>query len=197
MKQIFESINENKEEVKIKIAKVFTTIRNSINEREDELLLEVDSQFNNLFFKEEIVNKSEKLPNEIKLSLEKGKLINNEWNNNDSDKLNLLINDCINIENNIKSIKTINESIEKYNSSKIIVDFINEENSIMKEIKNFGKIISQGEEILKFKSLLKDSFEEYKNKNIDLELIYDASKDGQNYSNCHSKCNNVPTLFPL
>jgi len=87
LKKIFERINENKEEVKMKIAKVFTTIKNSINEREDELLLEVDSQFNNLFFKEEIVNKSEKLPNEIKLSLEKGKLINNEWNNNDSDKL--------------------------------------------------------------------------------------------------------------
>ena len=87
LKKIFEKINENKEEVKMKIAKVFTTIKNSINEREDELLLEVDSQFNNLFFKEEIVNKSEKLPNEIKLSLEKGKLINNEWNNNDSDKL--------------------------------------------------------------------------------------------------------------
>ena len=122
LKKIFESIIENKEEVKMKITKVFTAIRNSINEREDELLLEVDSQFNNLFFKEEIVNKSEKLPNEIKLSLEKGKLINNEWNNNDSDKLNLLINNCINIENNIKSIKSINESIEKYNSSKIIVD---------------------------------------------------------------------------
>ncbi len=87
LKKIFESVNENKEEVKMKIAEVFTTIRNPINEREDELLLEVDSQFNNLFFKEEIVNKSEKLPNEIKLSLEKGKLINNEWNNNDSDKL--------------------------------------------------------------------------------------------------------------
>ena len=91
MKQIFESINENKEEVKIKIAKVFTTIRNSINEREDELLLEVDSQFNNLFFKEEIVNKSEKLPKEIKISLEKDKLINNEWNNNDTDTEYIII----------------------------------------------------------------------------------------------------------
>ena len=65
----------------------------------------------------------------------------------------------------------------------------------MKEIKNFGKIISQGEEILKFKSLFQDIFEEYKNKKIDLELIYDANKDGQNYSNCHSKCNNVPNTI--
>ena len=33
----------------------------------------------------------------VKLSLEKGKLIDKEWN--DKNKLNSIINDCINIEN--------------------------------------------------------------------------------------------------
>ena len=50
---------------------------------------------------EDIINKGEKLPKKIKLSLEKGKLINKEWDNNN---LNSYINDCINIENNIKII---------------------------------------------------------------------------------------------
>ena len=43
------------------------------------------------------------------MSLEKGKKINEEWND---DNLNSLINDCINIENNIKEINIINESIK-------------------------------------------------------------------------------------
>ena len=50
--------------------------------------------------------------------LEKGKLINKEWDCNN----NILIekiNDCINIENNIRSFEEINENIEKYNSGKI------------------------------------------------------------------------------
>ena len=47
----------------------------------------------------------EKFPKKIKLSLEKGKLIDKEWDNNN---LYSYINDCINIENNIKIISTIN-----------------------------------------------------------------------------------------
>ena len=43
---------------------------------------------------ENIIKECEKLPNKIKLSLEKGKLINKEWDNNN---LNSYIYDCINI----------------------------------------------------------------------------------------------------
>ena len=50
------------------------------------------------------------MPKKIKSSLEKGKSINKEWNNNN---LNLYIYDCINIENNIKIINDINENINK------------------------------------------------------------------------------------
>ena len=49
----------------------------------------------------------EKFPKKIKLSLEKGKLIDKEWDNNN---LYSYINDCINIENNIKIISKINLS---------------------------------------------------------------------------------------
>ena len=80
LKIIFEKINESKEELKLKIQKIFTKIRNSLNEREDELLFDVDKLYNDNYFNEDIIKESEKLPNKIKISLEKGKLINNEWN---------------------------------------------------------------------------------------------------------------------
>ena len=100
LKKLYEKINENKEELKIKIQKIFTQIRNALTEREDELLLDIDNKFNNTFFSEEIIKESEKFPNKIKISLEKGKLIDKEWDENNN-KLNSLLNDCINVENNI------------------------------------------------------------------------------------------------
>ena len=60
--------------------------------------------FNNLLFHEDIIKDGEKLPNKIKESLERGKFIDKEWNNN---KLNILLNDCLNIENKIKEINLI------------------------------------------------------------------------------------------
>ena len=48
-----------------------------------------------------MIKEFEKLPDKVKKSLEKGKLINNNWNNNN---MNSLINDCLNIENNIEEI---------------------------------------------------------------------------------------------
>ena len=46
LKTIFEKITKDKEELKIKIQKIFTKVRNEINNREDELLLEVDKKYN-------------------------------------------------------------------------------------------------------------------------------------------------------
>ena len=95
LKKIYEKINENKEEIKMNISKIFTNIRNAINEREDELLLNIDNIFNELYFNEEFIKKAEKLPNDIKINLEKGKKIEIEWNKN-SEQLKLFINNCIN-----------------------------------------------------------------------------------------------------
>ena len=39
--------------------------------------MDVDKKFNELYFNEEIIKKSENLPNMIQISLEKGKLLNN------------------------------------------------------------------------------------------------------------------------
>ena len=98
-------------------------LRNALNDREDELLLNVYKKFNEQFFNENIIKESEKLPNKIKISLEKGKRINNNWKEN---KLNSLINDCLNIENNIKSIHKINEKFKKCNSLIFLFSRINQ-----------------------------------------------------------------------
>ena len=77
----------------MEIQKIFTKIRNAINDREDELLLKIDNIFNDKYLNEDIIKKGEKLPKQIKLYLDKGKEINKEW---DEDNLNLYIYDCIN-----------------------------------------------------------------------------------------------------
>ena len=135
-------MNENKEELKLKIQNIFTKIRNILNNREDELLLEVDKKFNKLYCNEEIIKQSENLPNKIKISLEKGRIINKEWNDN---KLNSLINDCINIENNIKDINNINEIIKNINLNKnkkirFIPDEEKDYKDLLESIKIFGKV---------------------------------------------------------
>ena len=95
LKNIFAKININKDELKMKVQKIFTKLRNAINNREDEVLLEIDRQYNDLFFNESLIKKSEKIPGKIKISLEKGKLIGDQWN--DDNKLSSLINGCIKI----------------------------------------------------------------------------------------------------
>ena len=51
------------------------------------------------------------MPKKIKKSIEKGKKISKDWEENN---LCSLINDCVNIENNIKEINQINDNINKY-----------------------------------------------------------------------------------
>ena len=62
LKIIFDKINKKKEELKLKIQKIFTNLRNKLNKREDELLLEVDKKFDTLFIKEDIIRNWDKFP---------------------------------------------------------------------------------------------------------------------------------------
>ena len=141
LKDLFNKIEKDKEELKSEIQKIFIKIRTTINEREDKLLLDIDNIFNNKFMNEDLINKGDKLPKKIKISLEKGKSISKEWDNNN---LNSYINDCINIENNIKIIKEINENINKCkNNEKIKIKFEPKEESLnyfLDTITKFGNI---------------------------------------------------------
>ena len=107
MEELFKKIEKDKEDLKIKIQKIFTKIRNTISDREEQLLIEIDNIFNGKYFNEDIIKKGEKLPKQIKSSIEKGKLIDKEWDNNN---LHSYINDCINIENHIKDINKIKKN---------------------------------------------------------------------------------------
>ena len=153
LKIIYEKINENKEQLKNKIQKVFTKIRNQLNDREDELLSLVDNKYDSIFFKEDIFKKNEKLPNKIKLSLKNTNIVDNDWN--DESKLSSLINYCTNIENNINEVNIINEKIKQSKSNKIDkIQFFpekdNEINNFLESIKTFGKIC-YNKNIYKFK----------------------------------------------
>ena len=103
IKNIAEKINKKKEDLQKNIQSIFTKIRSELNDREDKILSETEEQFSKLYFNDDIINISEKLPKRINYSLEKGKEINKDWNDNE---LSLLINNCINIE---KTLNDINE----------------------------------------------------------------------------------------
>ena len=141
IKKFCEDINLQKEELKVNIQKIFTKLRNEINNREDELLLKVDEKFNKLFFKEDILKKYHNLPSKIKTTLEKGKLIDKEWND---ENLISFMNDSLNIENNIKNILVVNEDLEKYYSKKIYSIKYKTQNKeideILEKIKSFNDI---------------------------------------------------------
>ena len=141
LKELYKLINENKEETKLKISRIFTKIRNEVNKREDELLLKLDNICENKFFKEDLIKKAEKLPKQIKILLDKVKIMKEEWN--DDNKLIERINYCVDLENKINNIFEIKENIEKceLNEPKILFSPEKEDNFIfLEQIKFFGKI---------------------------------------------------------
>ena len=150
LKEILKTVNDKKDELKKKISTIFTKIRSALNEREDKLLEEVDNFYEKTFLKEDIIKKGEKCPNQIEKYLIRGKALNESWN--DDNKLISNINDCINIENNIKNIKEINKAIKKFNTQDINILFLTKEedvNNILENIKKFGRV-GEKEKYFKF-----------------------------------------------
>ena len=186
-------MNEKKELLKTTIQKIFTKLRNALNDREDELLLEVDKQYKELFFDEDIIKKSEKLPNKINLSLEKGKLIDKNWNKNN--KLNYKINECLIIEENIKDINDVKERLQNCSFNNDYIHFEPNEdgvNQILNSLKNFGNIKNKVEIFANSKI----DFDEnlviswLNNRNFNTELLYRKTRDGSNVKDFHNKCDN-------
>jgi len=143
LKDIYEKINESKDKLKGEIQNIFTKIRTELNNREDKLYEEIETKYNELYFKEELIKESEKLPNLVKNTLENGKIRENDWD--DENLLPKLIYDSINIENMIKNINDIYVKINDYISKKctsIKLNLTNEEieKGLLNEIKSFGRI---------------------------------------------------------
>ena len=203
LKELFEKITESKEELKIKIQKIFTKIRGELNNREEELLIKVDNIYEETFFKEEAIKECEKLPNKIKISLEKGKSIEND---DKEDKKVFLINGCIKIENNLKEINNLNENINKFNKlNKINIKFTPEEDEIKSElerIKSFGKIELENlqflfesssiinKDINKQNTIINWIQEKIKKKNIKFKLIFKMTEHGYDGKSFHKYCDN-------
>ena len=141
LKITFEEINNKKEEMKLQIQKIFTKLRNELNNREDELLNKIDKKFDDSFIKEANIKQYEKLPKQIQKLLDEINSVNKEWN---VENLNYFLNCCANIEANINKIKTDNDSLQKWVSSKIYKieyspkDF--ELNELIEKIKTIGDI---------------------------------------------------------
>ena len=199
-------INENKEKFKLKIQNIFTKLRNELNNREDKLLLDIDKIYEELFYKDEIIKETEKLPNKLRTSIEKGKLIQIDNKNN----LNYLINDCIIIETNMKKIKIIQDNINKANNfENLSLEFYpNEEgiNAIINTIKNFGEIKNKYDSY----QLLNESAILTKKEEIDLinswicpeeiktfKLLYRATRDGDKKEDFHRKADDKSPILIL
>ena len=172
IKIIFEEINKSKEDLKLKVQEIFTKIRNILNEKEDQLLLDIDNKYDNKYFKEDLIKESERLPNKIKKSIDKGKIIEKEW---DENNLSSLINDCINIENSIKEINKINDNIKKSKSNKDtkIIYNIDEEqiDILLNKIKNFGNIITEDNLYYNYKIEMKNPIHKLTNHTYDVYCL--------------------------
>ena len=153
LKKLFEKIKEDKEKLKLEIQTIFTNLRNIINEREDELILEIETKFDEEFVQEDIIKESEKLPNKIKNILNKGKI--SDKDQNEDKNLNSLIYYCINSEKDINNINLLSENIKKCENSKNIQikihpDSENDLIKLKKDIKLYGKfnIIKNNKKVL-------------------------------------------------
>ena len=213
IKLLIEKVDEKKNELKNKILKIFTKIRNDLNEREDSLFKEIDEQFEQLFIKEDTIKKSEKLPNKIKSCLEKSQMMDGDWK--EENKVCSLINECINIENNIKDINNIFDNISKTKNADLIdsIHFAPEEselNNFLKTINTFGSImfekicLDDNSTIIKNIGSLKFVIGQIKknnninlNKTSNLKIIYRASRDGDSCKTYHQKTNNIPDTLTI
>ena len=144
------------------------------------------------------------MPQKVKSALERGKNINIGNNNN---QLNILINDCVNVENNVKEINNIYDVIKKCNANKDVKLMIapenNDINGLIDLIKNFGgiqnnqinidsKILSKLD-MVKIQNWLKDSIREINR----YELIYRATVHGDSVGVSFQMCKNKPNLLWL
>ena len=206
-KNIYEKMNENKEKLKVQIQKVFTKIRNELNNREEEILLDLDKKFENLFLNENYIKNIEKLPNKTKKFIEKG----NSLDKIDIHKeLSLFIHECINIENNLKDINIDYDNLKKFNNNydNFEIKFFPKEedkNELIKDIKNFGQLNflnkKNKDNLFSLSTIINNDIDkqncvlnwikEKVNKNeINIELIFKMSKNGYKSEDFHKMCDN-------
>ena len=188
-----EEVEENKGKIKEEIKSIFENIRTEINNRENILTSETNKYFDDNYFNEGIIKKID----QIKSLLENVESIDDDWE--DDDKLNEIIDNCINIENNVKDINIIKAKMEKYikNGNKFNVQINYNIDNFINKIKKFGyifdsTILKEQNNIKKFNELIDDD----KITN-NLNLLYRSSRDEFNYLNIINAINNKSNLIFL
>ena len=196
-----EKIAKDREDIHLKIEKTFSKIRSKVNNREEEILAEVNGLFDKMYIDEKNLKKWDELPNSIKSSLEKGKKIESN-----DDKLVIFIDECINIENNLKEINKINQIIKKNidkGYKEVQFNFDEEQiDSLLGYIKIFGNIsVNNFDSSILHTNIKKQEtiinwIREKTNKNfIRFEKIFIMNKNGSSSKDFHKYCdNNGPTL---
>jgi hypothetical protein len=190
IKNIVNKMEQEKEQLKKDIQKLFTNLRNYLNSKEDELLSNVDKKYNELSFDTDIT-KDKKMEKKIKYSLEAGKRIGKSWT---SFKLNSVINDCITIENNINYLNKINQKIRELKSLNYKYNY---ESEVMQFLENMKNLVNWPNKPIKCKLFdSKIDFDEelikswLNNKNFKAELLYRKTRDGSTPKDFHNKCDN-------
>ena len=189
-----EKVEDDKEKLKKEIQSMFTKLRNLINNKEDEILLQIDNKYEEIFFDKDYIHETEKLPEKINKSLEKGKIIKNDV---EKYKLNSLIYDCVNIENNILNIKKINTNIQKFKAIQNNKYFIPNQKALEKIIEfiNNSKLISPQieSEIITNKEF--EQINEWLGERHEYILKYSAKNDGCNTEIFHKNCDNLGPII--
>ena len=184
LKNDLKIIDKKKDDFQIIIQKIFTKIRNELNEVEDEYFMEFENKYENLNLNKKI-KENEILLNKINAILKDGRI-----------KDELLINECkrINLENEklknydklfdieIPEEKNINDVVEKIKSLHIIKDNIFDSTIIKNDLRK--------------QNAINNWIKEKMNKNIiKYELIYKLTKNGSSSLDFHKCCDNKgPTL---
>ena len=204
LKKIFTKRNENKEDLKKTIQIRFTKIRKALNDKEEEIISNIDKKFDELYLKEDLIKESEKISNKIEILMKKGKKINEEWN--DENKLSLIINNCINLENNIKNLNSIEEKINNYNKNNYsqIESYIEYEKNINLFLDNIKTNISlfyhpifKSSKIIDKITYIESVINWINKGNINCELLYRLTDDGDDFSTFHQLCDNKCPILIL
>ena len=143
IKNISEKINLKKENIKLNVMKIFTELRNAINNREDELLKEIDKRFNDIYFNDNIIKENEIFKNDFKTYINQNKNIKTQNTEiiqfiNELDKLN---EKCGNIENKIKQLSAICNKSNNYDVKMEFKPGHGGLGDILNKLRNFGDIL--------------------------------------------------------
>ena len=164
---------------------------------------DINNKIKNInFVIDEIKNNNKLIQEEIesmKTIVNNIHIMSQEENQSFCEKLNLLelkISDNETVQQQeIKNLQTIineinNTSLEEMQSIRLIMDLNNSSNY------NSGAPPKQNDINIFIKNI-KNNMTDYKNKTIQIKLLYDARFDGGDVKICHNKCNNIQNTFSV